>query len=502
MRSRSTPTTVVAAFLLIALAQSGGRAQPPATEEFARGQFRLALEFMRKGRPSEALADLQRIVDAYPESSVADDALLEIATYHLEVAHDVEMAQKTVTLLLQKYPATEVTPSAYVLAGRIGMMGSSAPTQIDAVLANFERAGMVPRLDVTPVASFYAGQALRIGARHPEAIERFMRVAVEYPRSPWAARSLLGLARSWVALQSPRRAMAALQQVRDRFPGTPEASSALAWNTVLYRLYLRGSATAALKATDQGYAGPAGKLDDVQALTPSQGQRALVVTSRATYEFGADDKKTGRIMTVNDARGAFFMPDGRPIIVTKQALVSPETGAVSLAVTRPDGSPRRLDNLRAGVATEIGTVLVADDDERAILHFTSTGKALGEFAAVRASRLVVSDLGEVAALDRDSKSVVRFDRSGRPIGRIQTKGAGYELRNPVDLAVDQLGHLYLLDRETASVHVFAPRGPLVSTFTLAEKESGAVPRATSLAVDDTGQLFVYDDRTKRVQVYR
>jgi TolA-binding protein len=48
-------------------------------EEFARRQYESGLEFLRSGKTSEALKDFQAVLDGYPNTSVADDAMLAVA---------------------------------------------------------------------------------------------------------------------------------------------------------------------------------------------------------------------------------------------------------------------------------------------------------------------------------------------------------------------------------------------------------------------------------------
>ena len=83
----------------------------------------------------------------------------------------------------------------YVIAGRLTIAKGHAPADVDAALASFER---VPRLfpgsDAVPAAGFYAGDTLLLARRTDEALSRFSRVAMEYPRSIWAARATLGAA--------------------------------------------------------------------------------------------------------------------------------------------------------------------------------------------------------------------------------------------------------------------------------------------------------------------
>src|SRR5690606_36558616 len=78
--------------LLVPAARPVLRAQPD-VEELARRQFESGLEFYRAGRYAEAMKDFQTVAEGYSESSVADDAMLAIAQYQLEVLRDAQAAK-------------------------------------------------------------------------------------------------------------------------------------------------------------------------------------------------------------------------------------------------------------------------------------------------------------------------------------------------------------------------------------------------------------------------
>ena len=59
--------------------------------------------------------------------------------------------------------------------------------------------------------------------------------------------------------------------------------------------------------------------------------------------------------------------------------------------------------------------------------------------AIGARRLAVSQQDGLAALDTDQKTVTLLARDGRVTGRVAERGAAYQLRQPVDVALDALG---------------------------------------------------------------
>ena len=91
------------------------------SEDLPRRQYESGLTFMNGQRYNEALKDFQAVIDSFPKSQVADNALLQVAMYHLDVAHDLSATQAAVDQLLKTYPDTDSAPMAHVLGGRVSM---------------------------------------------------------------------------------------------------------------------------------------------------------------------------------------------------------------------------------------------------------------------------------------------------------------------------------------------------------------------------------------------
>ena len=51
-------------------------------------------------------------------------------------------------------------------------------------------------------------------------------------------------------------------------------------------------------------------------------------------------------------------------------------------------------------------------------------------------------------------------------------------------------------------YVFGPKNRLITTFTIAEKDPGAFTRARALGLDAAGRLYIFDEKSKRIQVYQ
>lgn len=498
LRTGGIAALIVATGLVLAVAAQ----QPANNDEFARRQYESGLSFLHNHRYAEALKDLQAVVDSFGSSSVAPSALLQIAQYQLEVAHDVAATQTAIDRLLKDYANSDSAPMAHVLSGRLAMMKGHAPADVDGALASFER---VPRLfpgtEGVAAAGYYAGEALRIANRIDEALDRYRRVRMEYPRSEWAARASLGEGYCLVQQEKAARALPEIQWVRQQFPNTDVAAEALAFNTIIYRLYLRAPAQPAYSFSGRSIGSERADYKDVFSIQWNRDGRLLLGHKGGVAIF--DDKGTSVGSVPGQDVSAFFIDEKDRIVIARNSQLIAEKGeTVNLMVPTQGGIPRALEELPSVIPSPKGDRLVADPKGRTILRLAADGKYQSIFSSSYYNRLYVTPLEEIAMLDKNTKSVTYTDRDGKVLFKLPAKGTGYELDEPVDLAFDSLGHLYVLDRGKNAVVVFGAKHKFVANITMPEKSAGAFTRAAALGVDPVGRLFIFDERAKRIQVYQ
>jgi TolA-binding protein len=500
-----TRTAVLLVFMLLAagLVSSATRASAQTAEEQARRRFATGRDSLQNRRYQEALRDFRAVADDYKDTSVADDALLEIARYELEVGNSLQRSQEALDRLLKEHKDSDSAPMAHLLVGRVAMARGRTQADIDAAIGSFSRVeGLFPRSDAVPEALYYKGEVFRLVDRHTEAIPHYRDVTLRYPRTLWAARAHIGLSLTLARTGNALAAIDELQRVRLRFPDSPEADRAERLLTILYRLYvLPTTGVAPYQWSTKTLAGPAGRLRDILNLTMSPGDDLAATNDLGTLVFEAG--KTAPTMVRHaPAYSAYYSRLGRLVIAGKGVLrVDPST-AIPLAAPQVAKPPRPLGELRAAVGLSTGDVLVSDGDTKSVLQFSESGKYIGEFSKTDASRLVVNQLDHVAMLDRESVWVTIVDRDRKTLLHVGPRGQGFEFKNPVDIAFDAFGHLYVLDRGSFTVWVFTPDGKLRTQFTLAEKAPGAFARARTLTLDSAGRLFIFDERAEAVRIYR
>ncbi len=168
--------------LLVCLAAKAVLVAQPNVEDQARRQLESGREFYRAGRYVEAVKDFQTVAEGYPTSSVADDALLAIADYQLELARDPMSARATADTLIKKYATADSAPMGYVIIGRATLEIDQTPAGLDSALASFDRVPrLFPKSDAVAPALYYGAEVDRRADRASSALDRLQRLALEFP---------------------------------------------------------------------------------------------------------------------------------------------------------------------------------------------------------------------------------------------------------------------------------------------------------------------------------
>ncbi len=141
--------------------------------------------------------------------------------------------------------------------------------------------------------------------------------------------------------------MRALQRVIRRFPSSDEAGTARAWNTILYRVYLRASPGPAFTASAHTITGPGGRLRDVAALSLAPDGK-LGVATRAGILVIDEKGAIARQAPSSEPRQLQFDRQNRLTIVQRAVVLREnERGMQRVALTAAtSGGPRLLQDIR------------------------------------------------------------------------------------------------------------------------------------------------------------
>jgi soluble lytic murein transglycosylase len=145
----------------------------------AEAQYFYAISLRELGEPGEYLKIVRRVADEFPTQSWAEDALNNLATYHVRADNDAA-ADGVFRELYSKYPKSRYAERA---AWKIGWR-SYRERRYDEVPAVFERAAAdFPRSDYRPMWLYWAGRAYEALNKQSLARERYALVATDYLNS-------------------------------------------------------------------------------------------------------------------------------------------------------------------------------------------------------------------------------------------------------------------------------------------------------------------------------
>lgn len=470
--------------------------------ELARQHLESGNQFYEQGRYKQALNDFQIIVTSMSGTEYADDALLRIGRYYLDIEESFDKARESFDAVLQGYPTGNAAPGAYYYLGEAVFRSVRTGAAIDDALANYQRVFLYAGNPWIPAALYSTGRALERQGNFQEAVDAYFRVIVDYPRSEWSAGAQLGVGRSLVRQSEPLEAMAQFQEVRNNYPDSAEAEVALDWLTLLYRFYgapMLGKSVSFRK--DASFKPTIGdKFKDVKALRVSDsGIHVLERGRKRVITFDRSGQMVGTRAAANPY-GLSVDPRGQLVIANEKGLIL-DGAPRSYMVPAKDG-PAPLEKIRWAVRDRLGEVYVYDDKQKKILRFDATGQLLGPFPDSTPREVLaieVDQLGNLVVLQKKDRDVVVYSPEGRAIARIRTKRGGQvTLKKACDIALDPAGYLYILDQDQAHIAVFDAAYQHVTTLTSESLGSGALQKPVTMDVDASGDLYVYDDKAKAI----
>src|SRR5262249_2193041 len=226
--------------------------------------------------------------------------------------------------------------------------------------------------EAVPAAGFYAGDTLRMVRRTDEALERFRRVSMEYPRSTWAARARIGAGLCLVAGNRAPRALEEFQRVRLQLPDSAEGADALNFNTILYRLYVRAPAQPAYAFAGRFPGTENVKLKDIVGVQFDPSGQLLL-----GHKLGISiyDPKGKLARTVSaDEPSAFFLDEKTRLITVRKDSLIVERGEITPMRMPMQDKPRAIEEIPSAVAMWNGARRVSGEKGKEGLRFAPAAR--------------------------------------------------------------------------------------------------------------------------------
>jgi len=489
--------------------------RPAAAQDtgIAQKLYENALQLLHSGKPEEALKGFEQVYMTYGKSAQAADALFQAATFHYPAAglDDLgeasrESIQKALPLLERirtGYGTSSRAPEAFYRLGLLALEPENPKANPNEAYAAFMAVvNVYPESGPVGPALFGAAVSEMRTEAFSAAIEDFSRLFEQVPDFPEAPRARLAFGYCLFRADDFPRAMGEYQDVRDLYPSSPEARVAIERATLLHRLRLNPSAGRKVSyLLDEAFPGKLEALGakSVVSMAVDLDQNLLV-----------GDGRGGGLLRVDPAGkmiGRVGMPNLQAVAAdrrTTQVLVG--GGVISMGnrqqpLMRPDASSSRPVKDVAGLATDRdGRILVADSKAEEVLLYgrdLSFRSAIHHTASGRLAALRAGSDGYVYVLDSKEKTVSVYS-DNKAISRLRLDEPPASILAPLDLAVDDLGDLYVVDDAASRIVVLDPTGKHVLATILPDKAKGGLAAPQRIEVDRQGRIYVFDRKADAI----
>ncbi len=472
-------------------------AQDPAAERLHAEAQRL----LAAGEAERAREELQLLVQQFPQDRLAPKALLQVAEI-LHARGDLQATRQVLERLRLDYARSLETASAFVKQADIEAQLARRQGDLEEARATFRRVPLLygresyPALEARIRARIRTGElSLQLGDIE-SAVSEFLAAVEDEPPGPLTGRARLLLATAltrrgeWVAAAEVLQRLAS--EDGSATSNTTDRARALRLLSLIHRRMVRPLAGSALWPSASRY--PAG---DLQLREPSGVAAAedgrLIVTDRrmkAAVLLAADGQVQQRVTIETSGHPGWSA--GSSYLVTDFGISAPFDGRKSPTFLEPrPGKERPLRALMAAERGRFGDWFIIARGWKSLLSYESArqGQALLGASKPDPVDLAQDHLGRIYLLDSSSKSIQRLGVDRRQVETV-LKGSW---RRPVAIDLDPLGNTYVLDRGQRTVEMWNAAGQRQAR--LGPQLGGGIElrKPVDLAVDGSGRVFIADN---------
>jgi DNA-binding beta-propeller fold protein YncE len=358
---------------------------------------------------------------------------------------------------------------------------------------------------IHPMTVWRAAARVRLGeidlryGRVDAAASAFVKAIEDEPISPWTSRAQVGLAQVLQRRQEREAVVELLESVvaaaeADEGAVDPEAATVARRRLgLIHRLWVRPAA--GLSPWQSSGRAPIGgePLDKPIAVAASADGTLVITDEGADVVILVNPQDPDSLTRVieEDARRPWWDLEGQPYVAIKGGVLMPRE-EVRAQFPDPERPDRALEDIVAGARGLAGEWILVSGRNKSVANISASGSSLARLALVGTDPepvdLASDPYGWLYIIDKDSRGVHRFGPDGAYEGGL----ASVDWEEPFALDVDALGNLYVLDRKTKKIDVFDAEG--VNRWSLGPTLPGGVelrdPR--DVAVDGQGRVYVAD----------
>jgi len=185
--------------------------------------------------------------------------------------------------------------------------------------------------------------------------------------------------------------------------------------------------------------------------------------------------------------------EGKPVIITQNGYY--QDHRVNFF-----SSSVELNRIIDATLSNKGFWLIIDRRHSNMLRFDVAGNFLEAYPVPTLSgneKIIRNNFGGCWILNPLSRQIITAGSNFEI--RIPFKGPGYNIVNPIDIATDWFGHLYVLDKDNA-VTIFSPSGIRLRRLLL-DPENKFLKEIRAIAIKDDGRIFIADRKKHAIYCY-
>lgn len=486
---------------------SGNPGQSDGREAEARRLYGFALSLIAAGDAEAGANELRLVAEHYSGSDLADDALLGLVQLHMR-AGDSAAATEAAEWLVESYPGSDSAAGGNVLLAELRREVAVGIDEIVALRVGVLRTATLYSRDAFPglpwraAANVVAGE-LTLELGDATAAAGYFGLALHDAVLPeWEQRARIGLARALLVSDDWSAAAQVLQPVAAAIEdGGSAARAAHQLMSLIHRTRIRtlegGSAWVAgrtIRSAGSAFDRPTG-------VAASLYGHVLVADEGVPFVVGLD--AAGEVQwqqkPMNSRGHPWFDRAGTAFFPTEASVIEAATRQRHTFAVRLGNKDEPVEKIIAGARGMFGEWILVHDNGKRVSVFDREGRFVRSQmpdGSDQVTDVAVDQQGRIYLLDRRGSRVFRYSGAGQMLG-FAARGAW---KRAEALALDALGRVYVLDRDEKRIEVFDAHGQRIAELGPVLPGGITLDDPRDLAVDASGRLFIADRRLKAIVV--
>ncbi len=433
--------------------------------------YESGLAFEANQNYEQAMREFKLLLERYPKSAFADDALLEMGLYHFKQG-DSEKAEGFLNRVVSEYGKSDSSDNANLLIGRIQLKDGNID---DAYNTFFHLKGAFPESDVLDQDYFYLAIISSRRGQFKKALYFLSQIYTRFSESPVFLDSLYQAAYCYYRIGEPQEALKMISAVNEEGLGEQNLKA-----EDYTRNLLRFSLARHYTRAKQYF-----QMDNPSLLATGEPGVLYAQAKKGRFIQTISQGRNHRRNTPGDIRALYFQKGVGLWFSTGDQLIGP-SGSIRLLV---EGSP--LQDVTSFFFTNTGEIWAFDKKTGLSYVFSKERKFIRRMAMGDVDFFKIRRDGLVFVVKKSRNIMEIRTLDGHAIKRFNN------FKKIVDLAFDPLDNIYLLTNKGRALSILTSD---FRTFQSVQLQSitHSSSRYNHLAVDQGSNVFLSASREREI----